>query len=138
MTPEEARSRFVDARVAHLATADAEGIPHIVPITFALEADRIYTAVDAKPKRSGALRRFENVAANPRVSVLVDHYDADWSRLWWARADGSASVVSSGATFEHALALLRARYPQYAETELIGPAMVIRVARWSGWSASIV
>lgn len=138
MTPEEARSRFVDAGVAHLATADAEGIPHIVPITFALEADRIYTAIDAKPKGSGPLRRFANVAANPRVSVLVDRYDADWSQLWWARADGSASVVSSGATFEHALALLRARYPQYAETELIGPAMVIRVARWSGWSASIV
>jgi PPOX class probable F420-dependent enzyme len=138
VTPEEARSRFVDARVAHLATADAEGIPHIVPITFALEADRIYTAIDAKPKGSGPLRRLENVAVNPRVSVLVDRYDADWRQLWWARADGSASVVSSGATFDHALALLRARYPQYAETELIGPAMVIRVGRWSGWSASIV
>ena len=138
MTPEEARSRFVDARVAHLATVDAEGRPHIVPITFALEADRIYTAVDAKPKGSGPLRRFTNVAGNASVSVLVDRYDADWSQLWWARADGSASVVSSGATFDHALALLRARYPQYAETELTGPAMVIRVARWSGWSASAV
>jgi PPOX class probable F420-dependent enzyme len=138
VTPEQARSRFVDARVAHLATTDAEGRPHIVPITFALEADRIYTAVDAKPKGSGPLRRFANVAANPSVSVLVDRYDDDWSQLWWARADGSATVVSSGATFDHALALLRARYPQYAETELIGPAMVIRVGRWSGWSASLV
>ena len=138
MTPEEARSRFVDARVAHLATVDAEGRPHIVPITFALEADRIYTAVDAKPKSSGPMRRFANVASNASVSVLVDRYDADWSQLWWARADGSASVVEAGATFDHALALLRARYPQYAETRLIGPAMVIRVARWSGWSASVV
>ena len=138
MTPDEARSRFVEARVAHLATVGDDGAPHIVPITFAVEAGRIYTAVDAKPKRGGPLRRFANVAANPRVSVLVDRYDADWSKLWWARADGSASVVEAGATFDHALALLRARYPQYAETRLIGPAMVIRVARWSGWSASVV
>lgn len=135
MTPEEARSRFVEAGVAHLATVDGDGAPHIVPITFAVEADRIYTAVDAKPKRGGPLKRLANMAADGRVSVLVDHYDGDWSRLWWARADGLASVLSTGALLEHALDLLQARYPQYQETALTGPAIVIRVDRWSGWSA---
>lgn len=135
MTPDEARSRFVEARVAHLATVDGDGAPHIVPITFAVEGDRIYTAADAKPKRGGPLRRFTNVADNPRVSVLVHAYDDDWSRLWWARADGEASVLSTGASLKHATELLQARYPQYSETALTGPAMVIRVDRWSGWSA---
>lgn len=136
MTPTEARARFVEARVAYLATADAAGVPHVVPITFAVEADRIYTAVDAKPKRPGPLKRFANVAANSRVSVLVDAYHEDWSALWWARADGAASVLSTGASLEHALALLRARYPQYRDTPLSGPAIVVRVERWSAWSGA--
>lgn len=136
MTPAEARARFVAARVAYLATADAAGVPHLVPITFALEADRIYTAVDAKPKRPGPLKRFANVASNGRVAILVDAYDEDWSALWWARADGTASVLSTGASLEHALALLRARYPQYRDTPVSGPAIAVRVERWSGWSAA--
>lgn len=135
MSPDEARSRFVEARMAHLATVSGDGAPHIVPITFAVEADRIYTAVDAKPKRGGPLRRFANVADNPRVSVLVDAYDDDWGRLWWARADGLASVLSTGAALDHALELLTARYPQYRSTALSGPSIVIRVDRWSGWAA---
>ena len=135
MTPEQARSRFMAARVAYLATADAHGAPHLVPITFAVEEDRIYTAVDAKPKHGGRLKRLENIAVNARVSVLVDHYDADWSRLWWARGDGLASVLADGAGLHHALELLRARYPQYAETALAGPAIMVRVDRWSGWAA---
>ena len=136
MTPGEARSRFVEAQVAHLATVDGAGAPHIVPISFAIEGDTLYTAVDAKPKRGTALRRFANVAANPRVSVLVDEYDADWTRLWWARADGRASVLADGDALDHALALLRARYVQYAAAGPIGPAMRITVERWSGWSWS--
>ena len=136
MTPEEARRRFLEAQVAHLATVDPSGAPHIVPITFAIEGDTIYTAVDAKPKRGTPLRRFANVAANPRVSVLVDAYDADWTRLWWARADGRASVLVDGEATDHALALLRARYAQYADTGLAGPAMRIDVERWTGWSWS--
>ena len=88
VTPAEARGRFAAARVARLATADATGQPHLVPVTFAVAGDMVYTAVDAKPKRTTALRRLANVAANPRVSLLVDHYDDDWSRLWWVRADG--------------------------------------------------
>ena len=134
MTPGEARERFVGARVAHLATVDAAGAPHIVPITFALDGDTLYTAVDAKPKRGTPLRRFANVAANARVSVLVDAYDEDWTRLWWARADGQAAVLEAGPELDQALALLRARYVQYADAGPIGPAMRIIVDRWSGWS----
>jgi PPOX class probable F420-dependent enzyme len=136
VTPAEARARFEKAPVAHLATVGADGAPHLVPVAFALDADRIVTAVDGKPKRGTPLRRFENVADNPRVSLLVDAYDADWTRLWWARADGRASIVADGADLEGALAALRARYPQYATVSLTGPAIVIAVDRWSGWSAT--
>jgi PPOX class probable F420-dependent enzyme len=136
MTPGEARERFAEARVAHLATVDATGAPHIVPITFAVEGDTIYTAVDAKPKRGTPLRRFANVAANPAASVLVDEYDDDWARLWWARADGRASVLAEGPALDHALALLRARYAQYPDAGPVGPAMQISVERWSGWAAA--
>src|SRR5262245_54097524 len=80
MRPIEARSLFATARVARLATADAGGRPHLVPICFAIEGDLILTAVDHKPKRATRLRRLENVAANPRVSALADRYDDDWSR----------------------------------------------------------
>jgi PPOX class probable F420-dependent enzyme len=135
VTPAEARARFEEARVARLATGGPDGAPHIVPITFALRGDTIVTAVDGKPKRGTPLRRFENVAANPRVSVLVDAYDEDWTGLWWARADGRASVLADGADLEAALVALRARYPQYETVPLTGPAIVIAVDRWSGWSA---
>jgi len=136
VTPAEARARFDDVPVARLATVGADGAPHIVPVTFALAGATIVTAVDGKPKRGTPLRRFENVAADPRVSILVDAYGADWTRLWWARADGRATVLAAGAELERALAALRGRYPQYATVELTGPAMLIEVDRWSGWSAS--
>jgi PPOX class probable F420-dependent enzyme len=138
LTPDEARARFEASPVAHLATVRPDGSPHVVPISFALDGDTIWTAVDAKPKRGTRLRRLENVAANPRVSVIVDHYEADWTRLWWARADGHASEYWQGPELERALALLRARYPQYAEVRLQGPALGITVDRWTGWSASSV
>ena len=136
MTPDEARARFAEASVAYLASVGADGAPHIVPITFALDDDVLYTAVDAKPKRGTPLRRFENVGVNPRVSVLVDRYDDDWARLWWARADGNARVVTDGKELERALSALRARYPQYARVALTGPAIIVAVERWSGWSAA--
>jgi PPOX class probable F420-dependent enzyme len=135
LTPQEARSRFVETRVARLATSGPSG-PHLVPITFAVEGDSIVTAIDAKPKRGGPLRRIMNVEADPRVAVLVDEYDEDWNRLWWARADGHAVVIAAGASREHAVALLRARYAQYHEARIDGPAILVRVDRWAGWSAS--
>jgi PPOX class probable F420-dependent enzyme len=93
VTPHQARRRFAAARVARLATADAAGRPHIVPVTFAVDGDVVYSAVDAKPKRGTALKRLANVAANPAVALLVDHYADDWNELWWVRADGTGRVV---------------------------------------------
>lgn len=136
MTPDEARSRFGVARVARLATVDADGAPHLVPVTFALDGNRIVTAVDAKPKRGAPLRRLENIRANPRVALLVDEYDDDWGRLWWARADGVARIADDGPDLTRALDMLRERYAQYATVALIGPAVVVEVERWLGWSAA--
>ncbi|GIF51692.1 PPOX class probable F420-dependent enzyme [Asanoa ferruginea] len=134
MTPAEARGRFTAARVAYLATVSAEGQPHQVPVTFAIAGDVVYTAVDAKPKRTTALRRLANVAANPRVSLLVDHYDDDWSQLWWVRADGVARILpGSSASAGRAAALLGDRYPSFA---LRGDVLAVDVARWTGWSAA--
>jgi PPOX class probable F420-dependent enzyme len=138
--PAEARSRFAAARVARLATAGADRRPHLVPITFALlDESTLVSAVDHKPKRTTALRRLANIADNPHVAVLADHYSDDWSELWWARADGAARVLMPdeeprlrGA----ALSALAERYPPYRETPPAGPLVVITVERWSGWSAS--
>ena len=136
MTPAEARERFALARLAHLATADAGGQPHLVPIVFAVDGDVVYSAVDHKPKRTTALRRLANIAENPSVALLVDHYDDDdWSRLWWARADGTGRVVASGSDEQqHALCRLISRYVAYAERPPVGPVLAIDVWRWSGWS----
>jgi PPOX class probable F420-dependent enzyme len=139
---EESRALFAAARVARLATADARGHPHLVPITFALIAtDTIVTAVDHKPKRTVALRRLANISANPAVAVLVDHYDDDWAELRWARADGRAQVMSaSGNTTERslratAIEALTERYAQYRDRPPTGAVIAIEVSRWSGWRA---
>jgi PPOX class probable F420-dependent enzyme len=137
MTGDEARERFAAARVARLATADAAGRPHLVPIVFAVVGQTVVSAVDAKPKRSTALRRLANIAANPRVAVLVDHYEDDWTALWWVRADGAARLLRAeepeGRT---ALDALTGRYPQYREQPPPGPVIAIDVDHWSYWSAS--
>ena len=137
MEQQLARERFAEARLAHLGTADAAGTPHLVPIVFALQADTIYTAVDAKPKRTNALRRLANVAENPSVTVLVDHYDdEDWNRLWWVRADGTGRVLDPAAPeARRAVDLLTGRYPQHARERPQGPVLAVDVTRWSAWSA---
>jgi PPOX class probable F420-dependent enzyme len=134
MMATEARALFATARVARLATADAGGRPHLVPICFALDGDRVVTAIDHKPKRTTRLRRLENIAANPAACALADRYDDDWTQLWWARADGTARAVEHGSP-EHGrwVALLAERYPQYRERPPAGPAIVLSVSRWSGW-----
>ncbi len=131
MTRDEARARFAAARVAHLATAGADGRPHVVPCTFAVLGDTIVSAVDHKPKRTTALRRLANIAANPRVSLLADHYEDDWNALWWARADGTARVTE--AAEPELRAALVARYEPYREHSPDGALIVIAVERWSGW-----
>ena len=128
-------ARFAAAPVARLATVTPQGHPHVVPIVFAADGEVIYTAVDGKPKSTQRLRRLANIAANPSVSVLVDHYADDWSQLWWVRADGVASIVSDGPEFDRGLALLRAKYPQYESVSLNGPALVVTVQKWTSWPA---
>jgi PPOX class probable F420-dependent enzyme len=138
VTAAEARRRFAGARVARLATADADGRPHIVPIVFAQAGETIYSAVDAKPKRTTALRRLANVAANPRVAVLADHYEDDWRALWWVRADGTGRVLDAGEPEgRDAVARLTERYAQYREQPPTGAVLAIDVERWSGWSGGV-
>src|SRR5256885_14718375 len=117
--------RVADAMVARLATVGAGGKPHLVPISFAVDGDTIYFAVDAKPKRTTDLQRLRNIAANPSVSVLVDHYEEDWTRLWWVRIDGTARVLSGVPDIDRAIDLLAARYPQYQRARPGGPVVAI-------------
>ncbi|MGI5268298.1 TIGR03668 family PPOX class F420-dependent oxidoreductase [Nonomuraea sp. CA-218870] len=133
MDSETARRMFAGARVARLATVGAGGRPRLVPVTFAVEGDRIVTAVDHKPKRTGDLRRLRDIGDNPEVALLADHYENDWTRLWWVRADGSAVVVADGPDRAAALDALARKYEQYRERRPAGPVIIVRVTRWSGW-----
>jgi PPOX class probable F420-dependent enzyme len=135
MDEPELRRRFASSPVARLATVRADGRPHIVPVVFALVENMIFTAVDAKPKRTTRLQRLANIEREPRCSLLVDHYEDDWSKLWWVRADGEAAEVDP-AEVGKGLSALVARHPQYRDIPPSGPLLSIRVSRWSGWSAS--
>lgn len=129
------RERVAAARVGRLATLGAEGRPHLAPICFALEGDTLYSAVDEKPKRSRRLQRLENIRRHPEVTVLVDHYEEDWTHLWWVRLDGEATVLEQGPERERVLALLQAKYEQYRAEPPTGPVIAVRVARWRAWSS---
>lgn len=137
MRSERARELFAAERVARLATADRNGQPHIVSMVFAVEGDRIYSAVDSKPKRTTALKRLANIEANPRVALLADAYADEWTTLWWVRADGVGRVVDpTDSAAAHAVDVLAGKYTQYRQIRPTGPVIVIDVERWSGWSAS--
>lgn len=126
--------------MARLATVDELGRPHLVPVTFDVDGDTVSFAIDHKPKRTTDLRRLRNIAADDRVCLLVDHYDDDWSQLWWVRADGRARIVEDGEANdahearERALARLAERYPQYRDRPPRGPVILITVESWTGWS----
>ena len=128
--------RVATAPVARLATLDADGRPHLVPIVFALLGDTLYTAVDAKPKRSRVLRRIENARERPDVTVLVDHYEDDWARLWWVRLRGRARVLDGGDEAARALEALAAKYEQYRREAPGLPVLAVDVDDWRAWSAS--
>ena len=138
MTEEQIR-RLNQAPVGRLATADAQGRPHVIPICFALDGQSIYSVLDAKPKRGSltGLRRVRNILANPHVSLVVDHYDSDWTRLWYILISGSAQLIYEGAEQERAVEILREKYPQYRAMELEGnPVIKITPERVTGWSGS--
>jgi PPOX class probable F420-dependent enzyme len=132
----EAAKRLAEARVGRLATADAGGVPHVVPFVFAMDGETIYWAVDEKPKRSRELKRLANVRANPNVELVVDHYEEDWQRLWWVRASGPARIVPEGEESTRALQLLAEKYSQYRASPPPGPVIAVEVAHLGWWEGS--
>jgi PPOX class probable F420-dependent enzyme len=127
--------RVATAPVARLGTVTAGGRPHLVPCCFAWDPDRrtAYSAVDGKPKTTGDLRRLANVRVNPAVTLLVDHYAADWSQLWWVRLDGTGRVVDRAGEREHAVELLVAKYGQYRRQPPTGAVLAVEVTGWRAW-----
>lgn len=135
MIASEALERFAQARVGHLATLREDGSPHLVPFVFVLHGDALYAVIDAKRKKRENVVRVENIRSDPRVSVLVDHYEEDWNLLWWIRADGLARVVDGGADRDRVVEFLAEKYRQYRKEPPTGPAIVIDVQRWGFWEA---
>ena len=131
---ESALARFSAEPVGRLATITPSGAPHIVPITFAVEGEFLFTMVDQKPKSTTSLQRLINIAQKPLVSVLADKYDDDWTRLWWVRLDGEASVVESGSNWSLAQRLLMSKYPQYITDPPIGTAIVVAIEQVTSWA----
>jgi PPOX class probable F420-dependent enzyme len=122
-----------EARVARLGTADARGQPLVLPVCFALDGPHLYTAIDAKPKRTRALRRLRNIAENPRVSLVVDHYEEDWRALRWVIVEGRAEVLAAGPALDRGIDLLLAKYPQYRAMGLSRePGGMVRIAAERG------
>ncbi|MFE2497127.1 TIGR03668 family PPOX class F420-dependent oxidoreductase [Streptomyces scopuliridis] len=133
LSEQQSKDRFDRSRVVRLATADAHGSPHLVPATFARQGDVLVIAIDSKPKRHRNLKRLRNILENPNVSLLADQYDDDWTRLWWARADGRAALEEVGAE-PGLMNALANRYAQYREDAPGGPLIVITVHKWTGWA----
>jgi PPOX class probable F420-dependent enzyme len=129
------RHLLAEARVGRLATVDATGNPHVVPVCFVLDGDAVYWAVDQKPKATRRLRRLANIEARPVAELVVDHYVEDWAELWWVRVSADALVLEPGAEAERALDLLAAKYEQYRERRPAGPVIRLAIRRWSGWAA---
>lgn len=130
-----ARARFADARVARLGTIDAQGRAHIVPVVFAVVGGTVYSPIDHKPKTTPELVRARNIEADPRVTLLVDHYDDDaWEALWWVCARGLAALHGDGPDWRTAVAALTAKYEQYRREPLTERMLAIDVEEWAGWA----
>ena len=136
MRTAELRERFASSAVARLATVRPDGSPHIVPVVFAVAGDTLWLAVDDKPKRTTRLQRLTNLRREPRCALLVDHYEEDWSRLWWVRADGVGVVVDDPDASHPGMTALVERHPQYRDQPPAGPLVVVSVERWTGWSGA--
>ena len=133
----DSERRFLNLRrVAHLATADGKGQPHVVPVCFAVTGSTLYITIDEKPKRAhgAALKRLRNIAENPEVAVVVDRYDEDWARLGWVMLQGRADILADGSEHARAQTLLRARYPQLGAMNIEAlPVIAVRVERVLSW-----
>lgn len=132
----DVQRRFLDlCRVAHLATADRTGVPHLVPVCFGVIGASLYITVDEKPKRTDIpLKRLRNIEANPAVAVTVDRWDEDWTRLAWLMLRGRGEILSSGPEHDSAQDHLRLRYPQYRTMELTAlPVIAVRIERVLSW-----
>ena len=130
------RRLVASARVGRLVTVAPDGRPRVVPFCFALDGDTLYSAVDHKPKSTVHLRRLDDIRRQPEATVLVDHYEEDWSRLWWVRVRGAARVVDAGAEQARARDLLAAKYEQYRAVPPAGPVIVVAIEEWVGWSST--
>jgi PPOX class probable F420-dependent enzyme len=132
---EAARSFCERCRVARLATADAEGAPHLVPICYAIVGDTLYITIDEKPKRTDVpLKRLRNIAENPQIAVTMDRWDEDWRRLAWVMLHGRAEILADGDEHDKAQERLRERYPQYMSMDLAPlPVIAMRIARAAAW-----
>jgi PPOX class probable F420-dependent enzyme len=127
---------LTNQRVAHLATADRDAVPHVVPVCFAMSNDTLYITIDAKPKRSLStpLKRLKNITQNPAVSVVVDHYEEDWGQLGWVMLRGLAEILIDGSEHDQAQALLRSRYPQLKRMHIAQlPVIAVRIASATSW-----
>lgn len=136
MLSDQERTFLLDQRVGRLATADGNGAPHVLPVGYALRADTLYITIDDKPKRTSGrkLKRLQNIIENPRIAVIVDRYDEDWSRLGWVMLRGRAEILDDGDEHDEAQALLRARYPQLIGMQIAGyPVIALRIERVTSW-----
>jgi PPOX class probable F420-dependent enzyme len=123
-------------RVGRLASADAQGQPHVVPVCFAIDGANLYVSIDEKPKQASArpLKRLRNIWANPAVAFVADRYDEDWRQLGWVMLRGNAEILAQGHEHDHAQALLRDRYPQYRTMQLSElPVIVLRIGHATSW-----
>ena len=133
LTP-DMRAFLLSRRIAHLATANAQAVPHVVPVCFALAAATAYITIDAKPKSGRPMRRLANLAANPACCLVADRYDEDWTRLGWVMLHGLADILAAGAEHDTAQDLLRVRYPQYRAMALSPlPVIALRIERATQW-----
>lgn len=134
MLSESERRFLADRRVAHLATADARAVPHVVPVCFAMSEGTLYITIDEKPKRRTVQKRVKNIAENPAVCIVVDRYDENWSLLGWIMLHGHAEILNEGKEHDDAQALLRSRYRQLEAMQIAGlPVIVVRVERTASW-----
>jgi PPOX class probable F420-dependent enzyme len=129
----DARDLVAKARVARVGTIDERGRVHLVPIVYVVDGDTLYSSTDAGDRPA---KRLRNLETNPSVTILVDVYDEEWSKVWWVRLRGTGRVVEEGPEHAHAYRLLREKYPQYESEPVGGPVMAVDVAEWAGWAYS--